>query len=144
MAKNKNIEVELARIIIDETRPEQVVVLREKKGKRMLPIVIGAPEAAAIKMEIAGVHPLRPMTHDLLKDALSGLGARLDKVVIDSLKNDTFYAKLYLVNNSDDPIVIDARPSDSIALALRIKAPIFVAIEVMDIAGRENGSAEKE
>lgn len=142
MKENNIIEVELARIVIDETRAEQVVVLREKKGSRMLPIVIGLPEAAAIKMEVQNVRPLRPMTHDLLKDTINGLGAKLEKIVIDSLKENTFYAKLYLVDKASDPIIIDARPSDSIALALRIKAPIFVASAVLDKAGKETSESQ--
>lgn len=137
MDKDSLIEVELMRIIIDETRLEQVVVLKEREGKRTLPIVIGTAEAAAIKMEISGVQPTRPLTHDLLRDAVNSLGAKLERIVVDSLKDNTFYAKLHFVNSDSKPIVVDARPSDSIALALRTKSPIFVARDVMDSVGKE-------
>lgn len=139
--EQKIVEAELVRIIIDETRLEQVVVLKEKSGKRSLPIIIGVGEAAAIKMEISGVQPMRPLTHDLLKNILTGLGAKLDKMVIDSLKNNTFYAKLYITLNGK-AAVVDARPSDSIALAVRMKCPIYIAEDVLKQAGLET-EAEK-
>ena len=125
------VEMELNKIIIDEKRQEQIIVLKEKEGQHVLPIVIGILEATAIKMEIGGINPPRPLTHDLLKNIIGELGATLEKVVVDKLENNTFHAKLYLAVNGNTKQV-DARPSDSIALAVRAKAPIFVAKEVLN------------
>lgn len=125
------VEMELSKIIINEKRHEQIIVLKEKAGTRNLPIVIGLLEATAIKMKIGGIEPPRPLTHDLLKSTFEHLNARLEKVVIDKLENNTFYAKL-VVHAADTQIKqIDARPSDSIALAVRMDAPIFIEEEVL-------------
>ena len=124
------IELELSRIIIDEEKKEQIVVLKEKKGQRLLPIVIGITEASAIKMKLSGFEPPRPLTHDLISSILDNLGTRLEKVVIDNLIEGTFYAKLHLALNGDIAKIVDARPSDSIALAVRTKSPIFVTNQV--------------
>jgi len=124
------IEMELNKIRIDENRGDQVIVLKEKAGERLLPIVIGIMEVTAIKMNISGIIPPRPMTHDLLYNTIKRLGANLNKVVITKLEHNTFYAKLVLQIDSRVEEV-DARPSDSIALALRAKAPIFVEEEVL-------------
>jgi bifunctional DNase/RNase len=118
-------EVELSRIIIDEEKKEQVIILKEKKGNRLLPIIIGINEAVAIRMHLGGVVPPRPLTHDLMNSLINTLGANLEKVVIDKLVDSTFHAKLYLKTDSQVKVV-DARPSDSIALAIRTKSPIFV------------------
>ncbi|MFH1854591.1 MAG: bifunctional nuclease family protein [Candidatus Omnitrophota bacterium] len=125
------VEMELNKIRIDENRGEQVIVLKEKDGNRFLPIVIGIMEVTAIKMKISGVTPPRPMTHDLLYAIMNQVGARLDKVIITKLENNTFFAKLILqVNGRLEEI--DARPSDSIALAIRADAPIFAEEQVID------------
>ncbi|MFA5008544.1 MAG: bifunctional nuclease family protein [Candidatus Omnitrophota bacterium] len=123
------IEMELSRIIIDEEKKEQVVFLKEKKGSRCLPIVIGINEAASIRMHLNGFASPRPLTHDLIRAILDNLDAKLEKVVIDRLVDNTFYAKLYLKTQSGLKI-IDARPSDCIALAVRVKASLFVDEEV--------------
>jgi len=126
------IEMELNKIIIDEKRQDQVIVLKEKGGDRLLPIVIGVNEASAIKMKISGFDPPRPLTHDLLQNTIQGLDARLDSVIIDDLKDNTFHAKLVIkTNNGSLEKRIDARPSDSIALAVRAKVPIYVEEEVL-------------
>ena len=124
------IQVELSRIIIDEKRQDQLIVLKEKEGERILPIVIGIMEVTAIKMKISGVNPPRPMTHDLFYNAITQLGAKIDKIVINKLENNTFFAKLVISVDSRTEEV-DARPSDSIAIAIRAKAPIFVEEEVL-------------
>ena len=125
------VEMELNKIIIDEKRQEQIIVLKEKKGPRLLPIVIGLLEAMAIKMEVGGVNPPRPLTHDLLKTLIDKLGVKLEKVIVDKILNNTFHAKL-VINTGDTQVkYIDARPSDSIALAVRTKSPIFVEDEVL-------------
>jgi bifunctional DNase/RNase len=121
------IEMELSKIIIDEKRQDQIIVLKEKGGVRLLPIIIGFLEANAIKMKISGIVPPRPLTHDLLQAVIEALEAQVKKIVIDKLEDNTFHAKIVLVpkGNKSDKIV-DARPSDSIALAVRLKVPIFV------------------
>ncbi|MFH1771537.1 MAG: bifunctional nuclease family protein [Candidatus Omnitrophota bacterium] len=126
------VEVELSRIIIDEQKGEQLIVLKEAKGERILPIVIGISEAAAIKMHISDFSPPRPMTHDLLCSVFSEVGVRLELIVIDKLLDSTFHAKLYLRLGIGGLKIIDARPSDSIALAVRTKSPMFVEDEVFD------------
>ena len=124
------IRVELSRIIIDEKRQDQVIVLKEKNGDRQIPIVIGFMEASSIKIKISGVDMPRPMTHDLMGQVITELGGQLDKIIIDKLVNNTFHAKLELKTKDGQVKVIDARPSDSIALAVRLKAPIYVSDEV--------------
>ncbi len=125
------IQVELSRIIIDEKRQDQVIVLKEKDGERQIPIVIGFMEASSIKIKISGVDVPRPMTHDLLVTMVQALGAKLERVVIDKLVNNTFHAKLEIKSKEGQIIMVDSRPSDSIALAVRFKAPIFVVDEVL-------------
>ena len=124
------VEMELNKIRIDENRGEQVIVLKEKVGKRILPIVIGIMEVTAIKMKISGLTPPRPMTHDLFCSTINRLGAKIDRIIIAKLEQNTFFAKLVLQIDSRLE-EIDARPSDSIALAVRAKAPIFVEEHIL-------------
>ena len=124
--------MEVSKIRIDERRGEQVVVLKERSGNRLLPIIIGISEVTAIKMKISGIEPPRPLTHDLLKSILSQLSATLEKVVITKLEFNTFFATLVVKSKEGKGHDIDARPSDSIAIALRADAPIFVAEEVLN------------
>ena len=128
------IELILSKIKIDETRNDQVIVLKEKEGTRLLPVVIGIAEVNAIKLKLSGVKPPRPLTHDLMVSLIEGLGGKLEKVLIDRLHNNTFYAKLFLAKNGKQ-VVVDARPSDSVALALRAGVPVFVEEEVLGAAG---------
>jgi hypothetical protein len=125
------IQVELTKIIIDERRQDQIIVLKEKDGERQFPIVIGFMEASTIKMKISGVEVPRPMTHDLLLTVIQGLDARMDKLVIDKLVENTFHAKLVLRTKDGGEKIVDARPSDGVALAVRAHAPIFVDEEVL-------------
>ena len=125
------IQVELSRIIIDEKRQDQVIVLKEKDGERQIPIVIGFMEASSIKIKISGVDVPRPMTHDLLVNVMQVLGGHLERVVIDKLVNNTFHAKLEIKSKDGQINMIDSRPSDSVAMAVRFKAPIFVEDEVL-------------
>ncbi len=125
------IEMELNKIVIDEKRHDQLIVLKEKGGSRILPIVSGLNEAAAIKLKISGFQPPRPLTHDLLHSTIENLEASIDKVIIDKLEDNTFHAKIIIKTNSGDTKVIDARPSDSIALAVRAHVPIFVEDEII-------------
>lgn len=109
------------------------ILLKEVNGTRRLPIIIGAFEAQAIALEIEGIKPPRPLTHDLLKQVIDNLGANVVEIVVDELKENTFYAKIVL-EVSALTNEIDSRPSDAIALAVRTQAPIFVAESVMQIA----------
>jgi len=126
------VEMELNKIVIDEKRHDQLIVLKEKGGSRILPIVIGLAEASAIKLKISGFVPPRPLTHDLLHSTIENLEASIDKIVIDKLQENTFHAKIVLKTNSGSTKIIDARPSDSIALAVRAHAPIFVEDEIIE------------
>ena len=128
------IELVLSKIKIDEKRNEQVIVLKQKDGKLLLPVIIGLPEVTAIKLKLSGVTVPRPMTHDLLLNTICSFGASLKHVLIDRLENDTFYAKLVLAQDGRE-LTIDARPSDGIALALRAEAPIYADKKVLEQAG---------
>ena len=125
------VEMELNKIVIDEKRHDQLIVLKEKNGERVLPIVIGLHEASAIKLKISGFAPPRPLTHDLLHTTIEYLEATIDRVIIDKLEESTFHAKIVLKNSSGKEKIIDARPSDTIALAVRAHAPIFVEDEIL-------------
>lgn len=110
------------------------LVLGEVGGNRRLPIIIGAFEAQAIALELEKIQPPRPMTHDLLRDSLEAVGAEVMDVVIDELREGTFFAKIRYVHNGDEG-QLDSRPSDAVALAVRVDAPIYVAPTVMEEAG---------
>jgi len=124
-------EVELSRIIINETSDQQIIVLKERNGQRSFPIVIGIVEIFAIDRRLKGIKPPRPMTHDLLDNVIENLGADIEKIVINDLRNHTFYAKIYLSLNGRT-VEIDSRPSDAIALGVASNAPIYVAEHVFE------------
>ncbi|MFH1441394.1 MAG: bifunctional nuclease family protein [Candidatus Omnitrophota bacterium] len=126
------VEMELNKIVIDEKRHDQLIVLKEKNGGRILPIIIGLAEASAIKLKISGFQPPRPLTHDLLHTAIEDLDAKLEKVIIDKFEGTIFHAKLVIKTNAGETRIIDSRPSDSIALAVRAHAPIFVDENVIN------------
>lgn len=126
-----DVEVELSRIIINEASDQQIIVLKERNGHRSFPIVIGIVEIFAIDRRLKGIQAPRPMTHDLLDNVIKGLNARVEKIVVDDLRNHTFYAKIYLSSNGKT-IKIDSRPSDAIALGTATKAPIYVAEHVFE------------
>jgi len=131
------VRVRVKSLVMDEKTKSPVVVLQEAEGGRVLPIWIGPLEAGAIAMGIAGRKFPRPLTHDLMAALLSGLEAKVVKVVISDLKDNTFFADIF-VERKGELIRIDARPSDSIALAIRVKAPIFVAKKLLDGQGAES------
>lgn len=110
------------------------LVLGEIDGNRRLPIIIGAFEAQAIALELEKIQPPRPMTHDLLRDTLEAVGAEVMDIVIDELREGTFFAKIRFVHNGEEG-QLDARPSDAVALAVRVEAPIYVSPAVLDEAG---------
>lgn len=126
-----DVEVELSRIIINETSDQQIIVLKERNGQRSFPVVIGIVEAFAIDRRLKGLTPPRPMTHNLLDNVIKGLGAKIEKIVINDLRQHTFYAKIYLDLNGRT-IEIDSRPSDAIALCAASNTPIYVAEHVFD------------
>ena len=110
------------------------LVLGEVDGNRRLPIIIGAFEAQAIALELEKIQPPRPMTHDLLRDTLEAMGADVLDIVVDELREGTFFAKVRYVHDGEEG-QLDSRPSDAVALAVRVDAPIFVSPEVMEEAG---------
>jgi bifunctional DNase/RNase len=130
------VEVVLRAVRVDVGSSTPLLLLEEVGGSRALPIFIGAPEAAAIAYALQGVATPRPMTHDLLNDTVTALGASLLAVVITELRESTYYAELRLSKDGHD-VVVSARPSDAVALALRVSAPILVADELMAREGRE-------
>jgi len=124
------VSVVLYKIIMHENKHDQIIILKEKEGERQIPIIIGVAEAAAIKMKVSNIRPPRPLTHDLLKNVIERMEGQLERVVINKLEGSTFYARLIVKKSDGKTIDIDARPSDSIAIALRLDAPVFVEEEV--------------
>jgi bifunctional DNase/RNase len=125
------IEVQVARIGVDATSQAYVVMLQEKDGERVLPIWIGRPEAEAIAAHINGVPHDRPLTHDLAASLITGLGALLRRVQVVRVVKGTFHGELHLTR-AGTAAVVDARPSDAIAIAVRLDAPIFVAEQLFE------------
>jgi bifunctional DNase/RNase len=127
------IEMSIRGLMVDPITNMPIVILRDADNQRVLPIWVGPVEANAIALQIENVAPPRPMTHDLLMRVLAELGATLVRVIIQDLKDNTFYAYLEL-DREGEPVLIDARPSDALALALRTKARVFVHPQVLDQA----------
>ncbi len=130
------IQVEIDSIRVSLMSQNRVIILREVGRERYLPIWIGPFEADAITIELQGVEVPRPLTHDLLANIIERLGGRVTHVVVNDLRNDTFYATIYLDVNGEE-VEIDSRPSDAIALAVRVNVPIYVAEHVMEQAASE-------
>ncbi len=128
---NGLLEVKVMGIVVDPKASNPVVVLVDLAGQKALPIWIGVFEAEAISRGLEDVVTLRPMTHDLMKQILDTFRVSLTRVVINDIKGNTFYATLYL-NVEGEEIAVDSRPSDAIALAVRVKAPIFIAESVVE------------
>ena len=128
------IEMAVDSIRVHMPTHQHVVILKEKEAERYLPIWIGIHEANAIALKITGITPERPITHDLLVNVLGAVEVTVHRVVVTSLSNEVFYARISASQNGRD-LDIDARPSDAIAVAVRVGAPIFVAGEVLDKAG---------
>ncbi len=129
------IEVSVDGILIDNTNNSPVVLLREREGDRVLPIYIGPFEASAIAYSLQKTKFPRPMTLDMMRLIVEGLGGRVRRVIVTRIKEDTYYAEL-VIETDGKVVTIDARPSDSVGLALRADVPIFVAEEVMNKAGQ--------
>ena len=124
------IEMTIKGLMVDPATNMPIVILRDKDGDRVLPIWVGVFEANAIALQIENVAPPRPMTHDLLRNVIHDLKARVEKIVVCDIQDNTFFATIYL-QVEGDTLAIDARPSDAIALALRTRAPIFVEEQVI-------------
>ena len=126
------VEMELFRIRVDDKRRDQLIILKEKNGDRVLPIVIGIYEADAIRLKISRVELPRPLTHDLLYNTIKELESKVEMITIHNLRQGTFFAKLVLKTGNGQNKEVDARPSDAIALALRADAPIFVQEDLLE------------
>ncbi len=129
-SKNREVRMQIKGLFMDPLNRMPIVMLVDQKGESLLPIWIGMAEASAIAMQLENVQPPRPMTHDLLHNVIESLNARLQKVVVHDLQDNTFYAILVL-QTGEDIVIVDARPSDAIALALRFNAPIYVHERVL-------------
>ena len=136
------IEMTIKGLMVDPITNNPIIILRDKDGQRVLPIWVGYWEAQAIAQQIENITMPRPMTHDLLKNVIQDLRGRIDKIVVSDLKENTFYALIYLTV-AGEPMAIDARPSDAIALALRARVPIFVEESVIDNAKTVDLAPEK-
>jgi bifunctional DNase/RNase len=135
------VEVFISRIGFDASTETFVVFLKEKAGDRVLAIWIGRPEAESIVMRIHNIKHARPLTHDLCRNLIEGLGATLKRVQITHVANSTFFAELHLEANGETRVV-DARPSDSIAVALRMEAPIYAAEDLLSDPDGEADAGE--
>jgi len=128
------IEVKIGALIMDPNTNTPIVVLKSIDSDTILPIWVGAYEANAIALEIEKIVPQRPMTHDLLRNFIVETGLQVTRVTISDLRDNTFYALIELVDNNNQILALDARPSDAIALALRLDCAIFVEQNVIDIS----------
>jgi bifunctional DNase/RNase len=143
------IEVKIRALMMDPNSGTPIIILKDVNSETMLPIWVGAYEANAIALEIEKIAPPRPMTHDLLRNLIVELGLTVDRVVVTSLRDNTFYAVIEMTSENGDAMRLDSRPSDAIALALRADCPIFVDQEVIQasrnsVATDEEGESEGE
>jgi uncharacterized protein len=136
-----NVEVKVQSLGLDRSSNTPVVILREREGERVLPIWIGPGEASAIAMHLADMKFSRPLTHDLLVSMLRGLGGRLERVIISRVADATYFAEMIVVRNGET-FSVDARPSDSIAVALRTDARIFANDSLLERASIEIADEE--
>ena len=135
------VEMKIRGLLMDPVTNTPIVILRDSGNETVLPIWVGVYEANAIALEIEKVSTPRPMTHDLIKNVLAGLDARVHKVVVTELKEDTFYAVIWM--ERDGKIIsVDSRPSDALALALRVDCPIFVEEEVLKTSKKAANASE--
>jgi len=137
------VEMKVQGLFFDSETNQSIVVLKEEATGKTLPIWVGLFEANAITMGIEHTWTPRPMTHDLIKNIIEGMNARVRRIVVNELRSNTFYAIIYLEVNGR-AVEIDSRPSDAIALALRVKAPIFVAEKVLESAGHKEPKEKGE
>jgi uncharacterized protein len=137
------IEVKVQSLGLDRTSNTPVVILQEKQGSRVLPIWIGPGEASAIAMELAGMKFARPLTHDLFAAVIRGFGGSLQRVLITRVVDNTYFAEL-VIRRDGEVISVDARPSDSIAIALRMGAPIFTSEGMLESTSIEISDVSEE
>jgi bifunctional DNase/RNase len=137
------VECEVMRLGLDRSNNSYVVILREKEGERLLPIWIGQSEAESIVIEMSKLRRERPLTHDLCKTLITGLGGTLRRIQITKVENRTYYAELH-IRVEERMIQIDARPSDSIAIALRFAAPIYAQEDLLTSLLFDDSSEESE
>ena len=138
------IEVKIRGLMMDPSSGTPIIILKDINSETMLPIWVGAYEANAIALEIEKIAPQRPMTHDLLRNLIIEMGARVERVVVTELRDNTFFAVIEMRNSSGEALMLDARPSDAIALALRADCPIFVNEEVIRASRNTVASGEEE
>lgn len=136
------VEMKIRGLMMDPVTNMPIVILKDVNGTSVLPIWVGIYEANAIALEIEKVTTPRPMTHDLIKNLLTGLETRVHKVVVSDLREDTFYAVISLERDGQ-MITVDSRPSDALALALRVDCPIFVEEEVLKNSKVANAASDK-
>ena len=136
-----HVEMRIKGLMLDPVTNMPIIILSDIEGQRILPIWVGFFEANAIALQMENVATPRPMTHDLLKNVISGLNATVKKILVNNLSDNTFYAMIYLEMNGET-LAIDSRPSDAIALALRMKSPIFVDEEVIQKAKSIEGTRD--
>ena len=137
------IEVKIRALMMDPNSGTPIIILKDVNSDTMLPIWVGAYEANAIALEIEKIAPQRPMTHDLLRNLIVEMGASVERVVVTELRDNTFFAVIELRSSDGSPMMLDSRPSDAIALALRADCPIFVDMEVIR-ASRNTVASEEE
>ncbi len=138
------IEVKIRGLMMDPSSGTPIIILKDVNSETMLPIWVGAYEANAIALEIEKISPQRPMTHDLLRNVILEMGAQVERVVVTELRDNTFFASILMKDRAGDSIMIDARPSDAIALALRVDCPIYVNEEVIRASRNTVTSSEEE
>ncbi len=125
------IEMKVMGIAIDTASGSPIIVLNDKDNRKALPIWIGSAEASAIIRKIENIKVLRPMTHDLIIDVIEKTGYSVDRVEINDVEKETYFSTIYLTNEDGKEVTIDSRPSDAIAVAIRVDAPIFVSAKVL-------------
>ena len=128
-----SVEMKVDGLVFDPLTNTPIIILKDQDGARSLPIWVGYPEATAIALQMESVVTPRPMTHDLVKNIITNLGADVNHIYVNDLKDNTFYATISMNINGGE-IMIDSRPSDAIAVALRVEAPIFVSTKVLENA----------
>ncbi|MCD9188051.1 MAG: bifunctional nuclease family protein [Pyrinomonadaceae bacterium] len=138
------VEVKIGALIMDPNTNTPIVVLKGIESESILPIWVGAFEANAIALEIEKIVPQRPMTHDLIRNIITQTNLKASKVIINDLVDNTFYALIELVDLNGNTVSIDSRPSDAIAIALRIDCPIFVDQKVLDLSSSNTKQNESE
>jgi bifunctional DNase/RNase len=143
------IEVKIRALMMDPNSGTPIIILKDVNSDTMLPIWVGAYEANAIALEIEKIAPQRPMTHDLLRNLIVEMGASVERVVVTELRDNTFFAIIEMRSSDGTPMMLDSRPSDAIALALRADCPIYVDMEVIKasrntVAGGEESAEETE